>query len=119
MYTRKTPITVDCGFHLFMEVLNGKWKLNLVWCIYNGIRRPGELQRRLPGATRRVLEIQLKQLVQHEILSKTEFDVKPPKVEYYLTPLGKSLIPIIKSTAQWGEDHREKLERVILNKVSV
>lgn len=113
MYTRKTPVTVECGLHLFMEVMNGKWKINLVWCVYNGIIRPGELQRKIPNASRRVVETQLKQLVQHNILSKKTYEVKPLKVEYSLTELGESLIPIIKSTAKWGEENREELEKLI------
>ncbi len=114
MYERKTPVTVECGLHLFMEVMNGKWKISLVWCVYNEIKRPSELQRKIPNATRRVLEGQLKQLVYHGILSKKTYDVKPPKVEYSLTELGESLIPIIKSTAKWGEDNRDKLEKLIV-----
>ncbi|SFU69694.1 transcriptional regulator, HxlR family [Pustulibacterium marinum] len=114
MYERKTPVNIDCGLHLFMEVMNGKWKINLVWCIYNEIKRPSDLQRKIPNATRRVLEGQLKQLVNHGILSKKTYDVKPPKVEYSLTELGESLIPIIKSTAKWGEDNREELEKLIV-----
>lgn len=113
MYIRKTPVTTACGLHLFMEIMSGKWKISLVWCVYNGIKRPGELQRKIPNASRRVLETQLQQLVQHNILSKKVYDVKPPKVEYSLTALGESLIPIIKSTAQWGEENREELERLI------
>src|SRR5690606_40722494 len=112
MYERKTPVTVECGLHLFMEVINGKWKISLIWSIYNGILRPSELQRKMPNASRRVLENQLNQLVNHGILTKKIYDVKPPKVEYGLTKLGDSLIPIIKSTAKWGrsEEHTSELQ---------
>lgn len=113
MYKRKLPVELECGLHIFMEVLNGKWKINLIWCIYGGINRPGDLQRRLPKASRRLLDTQLKQLVDHGILTKTIFDERPPKVEYALTPLGKTLIPIIASTARWGELHREELEPLL------
>lgn len=113
MYERKIPVTVECGLHLFMEVINGKWKISLIWSVYNGIIRPGDLQRKIPNASRRVLENQLKQLVHHGILTKKIYEVKPPKVEYGLTKLGESLIPIIKSTAKWGEDNREELEKAI------
>ncbi|GEP51968.1 MarR family transcriptional regulator [Flavobacterium noncentrifugens] len=113
MYERKTRVNVECGLHLFMEVMNGKWKISLVWSIYNGIFRPSELQRKIPNASRRVLETQLNQLVNHGILTKKIYNVKPPKVEYGLTKLGKSLIPIIKSTAKWGEENREELEKAI------
>lgn len=113
MYKKKIPVLLDCGLHLFMEIINGKWKISLIWCVYSGIKRPGELQRKMPKASRRVLDTQLKQLVDHGILTKTIYNERPLKVEYELTELGKSLIPAIKFTAQWGEDHREELEKLI------
>ncbi|MCS3869508.1 DNA-binding HxlR family transcriptional regulator [Chryseobacterium ginsenosidimutans] len=113
MYKKKLPVSLDCGLHLFMEIINGKWKISLIWCVYSGIKRPGELQRKMPKASRRVLDTQLKQLVDHGILTKINYNERPLKVEYELTELGKSLIPTIKSTAQWGEDHREELEKLI------
>lgn len=113
MYKKKIPVSLDCGLHLFMEIVNGKWKISLIWCVYSGIKRPGELQRKMPKASRRVLDTQLKQLVDHGILTKITYNERPLKVEYELTQLGTSLIPTIKSTAQWGEDHREELEKLI------
>lgn len=113
MYKKKIPVSLDCGLHLFMEIMNGKWKISLIWCIYSGIKRPGELQRKMPKASRRVLDTQLKQLTDHGIISKTTYDQLPLKVEYELTELGKTLIPVITFTAQWGEDHRDELEKFI------
>ncbi|ACU63110.1 winged helix-turn-helix transcriptional regulator [Chitinophaga pinensis] len=110
MYQKKLPVELECGLHLFLEVMNGKWKLNLIWCIYSGIKRPGELQRRIPKASRRLLDTQLKQLTDQGIITKTIFDQRPAKVEYALTALGESLIPVIEVTARWGEDNREVLE---------
>jgi len=113
MYERKLPVDLECGLNLFMEIMSGKWKIKLIWCIYSGIRRPGDLQRKIPKASRRLLDTQLRQLVEHGILSKTSFDQLPLKVEYSLSPLGLTLIPVIASTAQWGEDHRSVLEPLL------
>jgi len=113
MYKKKIPVSVDCGLHLFMGVINGKWKINLIWCVYNGIKRPGDLQRKLPQASRRVLDTQLRQLTDHGILSKITYNQLPLKVEYELTPLGETLIPVIRVTAQWGEEHRAVLENLV------
>ncbi|WP_316825474.1 helix-turn-helix domain-containing protein [Pedobacter miscanthi] len=112
-YKRKIPISVDCGIHLFMEVMNGKWKISLIWTVYNGIKRPAEIHRKISGASRRVLDTQLNQLVDHGLISKKVYDQRPLKVEYELTELGKTLIPVIASTARWGEEHRDILERTI------
>jgi DNA-binding HxlR family transcriptional regulator len=59
MYKRKIPIELNCGLDLVKEVLYGKWKIHLVYFISQGIKRPGELQKKIPGATRRVLNVQL------------------------------------------------------------
>jgi len=118
MYQRKLPVELECGLHLFMEVMNGKWKLNLIWCIYNGVKRPGELQRRLPKASRRLLDTQLKQLADQGIIAKTIFNQQPQKVEYELTPLGETLIPVIEVTARWGETHRDVLEPLFQSQAS-
>jgi len=110
MYERKLPVELECGLHLFMEVMNGKWKINLIWCVHQGIKRPGELHRKIPKASRRLLDSQLKQLTDQGILTKTIFEGKVLKAEYGLTPLGESLIPVIELTARWGETHRNVLE---------
>lgn len=110
MYERKLPVELECGLHLFMEVMNGKWKINLIWCIYQGIKRPGELHKRIPKASRRLLDSQLKQLTDQGILIKTVFAGKVLKTEYKLTSLGESLIPVIERTAMWGEANRSILE---------
>jgi DNA-binding HxlR family transcriptional regulator len=113
LYERKLPVNLDCGLHLFMHVLNGKWTANLVWYIYGGIKRPGELQRKLPQASRRLLDAQLKELTEHGILDKISYDEVPLRVEYELTPLGLSLIPVFEVTARWGEANRDVLEPLV------
>jgi DNA-binding HxlR family transcriptional regulator len=113
MYKRKIPIEVNCGLDLVKEVLYGKWKIHLIYFISQGIKRPGELQRKIPGATRRVLNVQLNQLEGHEIISKKIYAELPPKVEYELTAFGDTVLPVITALGKWGEDHREHLRRVI------
>ncbi|TDQ08305.1 HxlR family transcriptional regulator [Pedobacter metabolipauper] len=115
MYEKKLPVDLQCGLHLFMEVMSGKWKIALIWCIHLGIKRPGELHRRIPKASRRILDTQLKQLTTLGIIDKTVFEQLPLKVEYELTALGETLIPVIETTAQWGEKHRAILEPFFLN----
>jgi len=113
MYERKVSIDLACGVHLTREVLAGKWKVGLLYYIAQGTRRPGELQKKLHGATRRVVHLQLNELEAHELISKTVFAETPPRAEYCLTPLGESLLPVITLLGQWGEAHRAHLERVL------
>ncbi len=119
MYERKIPLNLNCGLDLIGEVLYGKWKIRLLWFINEGFQRPNELQRKIPGASRRVLNIQLKELEKHELVSKIIYPQVPPKVEYSLTDFGKTLIPVIGALGNWGDKHEERLRNVILQKSQV
>ena len=88
-----------------MEVLGGKWKSCLIYCIRNGVRRPSELHRRNPTATPRVLNQQLRELEAHGMVRKVIYPVLPPKAEYFLTPEGESLLAIIAAMEAWGATH--------------
>ena len=118
MYERKISPNLNCGLDLIGEVLYGKWKMRLIWFINEGHKRPSELQRKIPDASRRVLTIQLNELVEHELISKKIYPVVPPKVEYILTDLGLSLIPIIGSLGKWGDEYESKLRLVITRSLS-
>jgi len=113
MYKRKIPPSLNCGLDLVGEVLYGKWKTRLLWFIHEGNKRPSELQRKIPNASRRVLNIQLKELEEHELITKEIYAVLPPKVEYSLTKLGETLIPVIAALGQWGDIHQEQLRSLI------
>lgn len=116
MYERKILPNLNCGLDLVGEVLFGKWKIRLLWFINEGYERPGELQRKIPGASRRVLNIQLNELEQHELVTRTIYPVVPPKVEYRLTEFGKTLIPVIAALGEWGDENESLLRSVILKK---
>jgi DNA-binding HxlR family transcriptional regulator len=115
MYRKKIPIRMDCGLHVFKELLDGKWKLMLIYYISEGVKRPGALQRKI-GADRRVMTKQLDELVQHGFVDKISFETKIPKVEYQLTALGFSLLPLIISLERWGEKNRNVLETALTEK---
>ena len=114
MYERKTTPNLNCGLDLIGEVLYGKWKIRLLWFINEGHKRPSELQRKIPDAARRVLNIQLKELEEHELVTRKVYPVVPPKVEYSLTEFGKTLIPVIAALGQWGDEHEDRLRDLIL-----
>lgn len=114
MYERKTIPNLNCGLDLIGEVLYGKWKVRLLWFINENHKRPSELQRKIPDASRRVLNIQLNELEKHGLITKKIYPVVPPKVEYSLTEFGKTLIPVIAALGQWADEHEERLRSVIL-----
>ena len=105
MYQKKIPVQLDCGLHFFKELLSGKWKLMLVYYISKNLKRPSELQRKIPDADRRVMDKQVGELVWHGFITKTTYSTKIPKVEYELSELGEKLLPLILTIEQWGEDN--------------
>jgi len=113
MYERKIPLNLNCGLDLIGEVLYGKWKIRLLWFINEGNKHPSELQRKIPDASRRVLNMQLKELEKHELITRKVYAVVPPKVEYSLTDFGKTLIPVISLMGEWGDKNEERLRNVI------
>ncbi|MDP9956453.1 winged helix-turn-helix transcriptional regulator [Epilithonimonas hungarica] len=119
MYERKIIPNLNCGLDLIGEVLYGKWKIRLLWFIHQGHQRPSELQRKIPDASRRVLNIQLKELEDHDLVSKIIYPVVPPKVEYSLTEFGKTLIPVISAIGEWGDANEEHLREVILKRLNL
>lgn len=119
MYERKIIPNLNCGLDLIGEVLYGKWKIRLLWFINEGYLRPSELQRKIPDATRRVLNIQLKELEEHELITKTIYPVVPPKVEFALTDFGKTIIPVIAMLGKWGDDNEERLKTVIKRRLGI
>lgn len=116
MYERKMLPNLNCGLDLIGEVLYGKWKIRLLWFINEGYQRPSELQRKIPDATRRVLNIQLKELEEHELITKKIYPDVPPKVEYRLTKFGKTLIPVISTLGDWGDKNEERLRSIIMKR---
>jgi DNA-binding HxlR family transcriptional regulator len=104
---------LDCGHDYIRKVLYGRWKIAILLRIDKGINRPGELARSIPQATRRVLDSQLAELLSHEIISKEVFDETVQHVEYRLTNLGRSLMPVIDVMGNWGKDHIDDLKKSV------
>ena len=119
MYEKKIPLPLECGLTMTKEILGGKWKANLIFAISEDIKRPSEIQRAMPGATKRVLNLQLRELEEFGVVEKKIFHQLPPKVEYSLTKLGETLMPIITLMNEWGEDNRTLLENIIKNRSDI
>ena len=106
MYEKKIPKDLNCGIVVTMEIIGGKWKTSLINDINKGIKRPSELHRSHPEASLRVINQQLFELERNNIIEKKIYPVLPPKVEYSLTEIGKSLLPLIDLMLSWGNEHR-------------
>jgi len=73
--------------------------------------RPSEIHKKLPEAAPRVLDIQLKEMVEDGLVEKTIYPELPPRSEYRITSLGKTLLPIIDAMLNWGKEHFDIFER--------
>lgn len=111
MYKRKIPVDLSCPLRLTISLIDSKWKS----CILDELRhksmRPSELHKALPEAPPRVLDMQLKELVDDGLVTKTIYPELPPRSEYALSTLGMSLIPIIDAMLEWGEQHQDIFEK--------
>ncbi len=90
------------------KILGGKWKIEILYYISLRTRRFGELQRQIGNISQSTLTKQLRELEADGFVSRYIYQEIPPKVEYSLTDLGKSFIPVIEHMKQWGEDHLSK-----------
>lgn len=102
MYTFKGK-EYPCCASLTMSVIGGKWKTVILFYLIDGPLRYNEIRKKMPTVTERTLSLQLKTLEEDGIINRKVYTSKPPlKVEYSLTKLGKTLVPIVQSIADWG-----------------
>lgn len=94
---------LDCPLEATLAMIGGKYKILIIYFLINRILRYSELQKLLPQASPKMLAQQLKDLERDGLVHKELYPVVPPKTEYSLTELGKSLTPIILAIYQWGE----------------
>ena len=99
-----------CPLERTLEVIAGRWRgLVLRELFRGGTLRFGELQRSLPGISQRVLTQELRELEGLGVVHREVYQQVPPKVEYSLTPLGRSLDPVLQAMNEWGAAHIKKI----------
>ncbi|MES2691755.1 MAG: helix-turn-helix domain-containing protein [Bacteroidota bacterium] len=89
------------------KVLGGKWKCCILDAINRGIARPAAIYRYIPEASKRVIEMQLAELLFYGVIEKHTQHTYPKKTEYSLTAFGKSTLPILSHMDEWGLTHAE------------
>jgi DNA-binding HxlR family transcriptional regulator len=94
-----------------MEVFGGKWRVGIVHHLAEGPLRFSELRRRLSGITQKMLTQQLRQLQRFGMVDRRQFEEIPPRVEYSLTSLGRSLLPLLDRISQWSQANMSKIRR--------
>jgi DNA-binding HxlR family transcriptional regulator len=98
-----------CPVEATLDVIGGKWKVVILFWLGGGTLRCGELRRKIPGISERMLIQQLRQLEGHGVVHREVYPEVPPKVEYSLTDYGRSLRPITEAMCQWGKRHMRRV----------
>ena len=103
MPANKTKEDLDCGIRVAFKIFGGKWKLCIIDAIHRGIMRPTDIQKEIKEAPLRVIEMQLAELLFYGAVKKCVVeDVYPKRSEYKLTPMGMSIMPVLKQIDAWG-----------------
>ena len=107
MTNKKLPSNLPaCPVEVTLLLLSNKWTILILRDLFTGTKRFGELKKSLNGVSQKVLTANLRSLEEKGIIEREVFPEVPPRVEYRLTDLGKTLDPIIKSMHDWGEFYK-------------
>lgn len=99
---------IFCPVEVTMGLIAGRWKVIAIHYLLDGPKRFNQLQRELRGVTHRTLTKQLREMEGDGIVLRKDYKEIPPRVEYSLSPLGKSLKPILLALHEWGEAYCKK-----------
>jgi DNA-binding HxlR family transcriptional regulator len=108
-----------CGVQTTLSVVEGHWKLPILFRLLDGTWRFGELRRFLPAATQRMLTLHLRELERDGLIHREVYREVPPKVEYSLTEMGRSLEPLLRFMSQWGHANRAALVGAIESRAHI
>lgn len=104
---RKCDWKTGCDVEATLSVVGGRWKPVLLFHLLDGRKRFNELCRMTPNATQRMITLQLRELEADGIVHRHVFAEVPPRVEYELTSLGRSLEPLLLHMRSWGEQYKQ------------
>ena len=94
-----------CPTETALDLIGGKWKGMILYYLCSDTRRFSQLMRLIPGITQRMLTKQLRDLEAHGIVHREVYPQVPPKVEYSLTSIGKTLEPVVRALEKWGKGY--------------
>ena len=97
--------TNNCPVGITLDMIGGKYKALILWHLSNQTLRFSELRKLIPSATPKMLTQQLRELEAHDLVHREVYPIIPPKVEYSLTDLGKSLLPVLVAMRDWGAEY--------------
>lgn len=97
-----------CPVETTLTMISDKWKVLILRDLLTGTKRFGELKKSLTGVSQKVLTSQLREMEGNGLVERKAYPEVPPRVEYSLTPLGRSLQPIMDAMRVWGEQYKQQ-----------
>ena len=96
-----------CPVETTLMLIGDKWKVLILRALMSGARRFGELKKSVSRISQKVLTSNLRDMEENGLLSREVFPEVPPRVEYTLTELGRSMSPILDAMARWGTEYKQ------------
>ena len=113
-----TRMEFSCGLDVALAVIGGKWKPLVLFHLTHGARRYGELKRAVGGDSDKMLIQQLKELHADGVIARRDHQQVPPKVDYSLTPFGKTLADALVPLCAWGTEHIEQVGQLVAKRAA-
>lgn len=98
-----------CDVATTVQLVGSKWKLLIIRDLISGPKRTSQLKRSLVAVSQKVLTESLSSMIEDGLVNRIDLQKVPPHVEYQLTPLGESFLPVIESMRQWGKYYKSQL----------
>ena len=98
----------NCPVDVALEVLGGKWTIQVLWYLSQGGLRFGQVRKSIPGISQKVLTRELRALESHGIVRRHAYPEVPPRVEYSITRYGRTLDPLLDVMCEWGMKHARR-----------
>ena len=105
MQSKKLP---NCPVEVTLTLISNKWKILIIRDLLEGTKRFGELKKSVTNISQKVLTSNLREMEENNLLTRKVYPEVPPKVEYSLTEIGKSLSPLLDAMDEWGTGYKEK-----------
>jgi DNA-binding HxlR family transcriptional regulator len=100
-------VHLECSVEITLALLGNKWKVLILRELFTGTKRFGELSRGVHGISQKMLTQQLRQMEDDNLVKRKIYPEVPPRVEYSLTDIGKSLSPILDAMHKWGSRYKQ------------
>lgn len=99
-----------CPVETTLLLISNKWKILIIRDLSDGTKRFGELKKSINNISQKVLTSNLREMEENELLTRKVYPEVPPRVEYTLTEIGRSLNPILEEMDKWGTGYKEKIQ---------